>query len=41
MASTNDELHWYFSQVKGTIDDDVSERKLYNYSLALLCHERF
>ena len=29
MAASGGELSWYFSQVKGSLDDDVAEGNLY------------
>ena len=29
MAASGGDLSWYFSQVKGTLDDDVAEGNLY------------
>ena len=39
MAASGGELSWYFSQVKGSLDDDVAEGKtsssIFNYKLMI------
>ena len=38
MAASGGDLSWYFSQVKGTLDDDVAEGNLDTHFIAPFYH---